>query len=97
MNQYEALFIMKSNLSEEERKNLFSQVADTVTRQKGTVENGSVWAEKRKLYFPIKKQKEGLYYLMAFSLNPRGVRELEHAYRLNENILRVMISRIEKH
>lgn len=95
MNRYEAMFIVKPELSESEQKTLFNQIHDAVAKNDGKVANGSVWSEKRKLYFPIKKHIEGVYYLMSFSLPPAAVKEITHTYTLNENILRVLISRLE--
>ena len=94
MHKYEAMFVVKPDLSEEERKNFFQQIADSVTKNKGEVSASSVWAEKRKLIFPIKKYQEALYYLVNFSLPPEGVKEIRNTYKLNENILRVLISNI---
>jgi small subunit ribosomal protein S6 len=94
MNKYEAMFIIKPDLSEEERKNLFKQVADAVSKNKGEVSSAEVWSEKRRLIFPIKKQQEGLYYLVNFALAPQGIKEINRAYKLNENILRVLITRL---
>lgn len=96
MNKYEAMFIIRPDLSEEEKKTLFSQINDSVAKNNGNVSSGSVWLEKRKLYFPIKKYREGLYYLLNFSLSPLVVKEIRHAYNLNENILRVLITNIEQ-
>jgi len=94
MNKYEAMFIVKPDLSEEERKGLFKQIEDAVTKNQGSVSSGAVWAEKRKLFFSIKKQQEGVYYLLNFQLAPQALKQLNHAYSLNENILRVLITRI---
>lgn len=94
MNQYEAMFILKPDLSEDDRKTLFSQLADAVTKNGGTVAAGAVWAEKRKIFFPLKKYREGLYYLLSFALPPLAVKEVNTVYKLNENILRVLITRI---
>lgn len=95
MNKYEAMFIVKPDLSEEQRKGLFAQISDAVAKNNGKVIDGSVWSEKRKLFFPLKKYREGVYYLMNFSLDPLMVQEIRHAYKLNENILRVLITRAE--
>jgi small subunit ribosomal protein S6 len=95
MNKYEAMFIVKPDLPEEDKNNLFRQINDAVTKNSGTVTGGSVWSDKRKLLFPIKKNTEGVYYLLNFSLNPLAVKDIRHAYKLNENILRVLISKIE--
>lgn len=94
LNKYEAMFIVKPDLSDEDKKTLFSQINDTVTKNQGAVDAGSVWAEKRKLQFTIKRFREGMYYLLNFSVSPSAIKELEHAYKLNENILRVLITNV---
>ena len=94
MNKYEAMFIVTPDLPEEERKNLFKQINDAVSKNNGSVSAAAVWAEKRKLIFPIKKQQDGVYYLMNFQVAPQAIKELSHAYKLNENILRVLFTRL---
>lgn len=95
MNKYEAMFIIKPVLSEDEKKALFSQIGEAVTKNQGQVSNGAIWSEKRKLYFPIKKHQEGVYYLLNFTLPPLALKEIRHAYNLNENILRVLFTKLE--
>jgi len=95
MNKYEAMFILKPDLTEEDRKALFNQINEAVSKNQGNVTAASVWAEKRKLTFPIRKYQEGLYYLMNFSIASQAVKEVNQAYKLNENILRVLITRVE--
>ena len=95
MNKYEAMVIVKPTLSEDEKKALFAQIADVITKQGGTIAQANVWAERKKLYFPINKFQEGTYYLVAFSSAPEAIVKVRTAYRLNENILRVLISRLE--
>lgn len=95
MKKYEAMFIIKPDLSEEERKALFGQVNDTVVKNNGNVTAGTVWSEKRKLFFPLKKYREGTYYLMNFSAPPLSITNINQAYKLNENILRMLITKVE--
>lgn len=95
MNKYEAMFILKPDLSEEEKKTLFNQINDTPIKNNGQVLSANIWSEKRKLYFPIKKYQEGIYYLMNFNLAPAEIAKLNQTYKLNENILRVLITRIK--
>jgi small subunit ribosomal protein S6 len=92
MNKYEALFIVKPELSEEERKNLFRHIDEVVTKHHGSITQSGLWSEKRKLTFPIAKHSEGVYYLMNFSLPSLAVKDIRNAYRLNENILRVLVT-----
>jgi len=95
MNKYEAMIIVKPDLNEEEKKTLFAQIHDVVSKHQGDISNGAVWSEKRKLYFPIKKALEGIYYLLSFSIAPLAIKDIRHAWGLNEFILRVLISSLE--
>jgi len=95
MKKYEAMLIIKPDLSEDEKKTLFEQISDAVTKNNGNVSAGSVWSEKRKLYFPIKRYREGIYYLLNFTTEPKSITDINHAYKLNENILRVLVTKLE--
>lgn len=92
MHKYEAMFIVKPSLSEDEKKILFSQLSDVIVKNSGEVSKASIWSERKKLYFPIKKSDEGIYYLVNFSLPAEAVTKIMQAYKLNENILRVLIT-----
>ena len=91
MNKYEGLFIVKPDLSEEERKKAFEQIADGITKNNGKVVSTNIWSEKRKLTFPIKKFQDGLYYVVDFSITSDGVSKINYIYNLNESILRFLI------
>lgn len=91
MNKYEAMFIVKPELNAEEKKTLFSQIADIIVKNNGKVSDANIWSEKRKLCFPIRKHDEGSYYLVNFNLEASAITKIKYAFKLNENILRVMI------
>lgn len=94
MNKYEAMFIVKPDLSEEERKSLFSQINESVTKNNGAVTQSAVWSERRKMTFPIKKCNEGVYYLVNFDIATNMITKLKEIYRLTEGVLRVLITRL---
>ena len=95
MKKYEALLIVKPDLSENDKKTLFEQISEIVAKNNGNVSEGSAWPEKRKLYFPIKRYREGIYYLLQFTAWPKSITDINHAYKLNENILRILITKLE--
>lgn len=95
MNKYEAMAIVKPDLSDEDKKTLFKQIDDAVAKNGGKITQSGVWAEKRKFYFPINKFMEGIYYLAAFTAPPEAVKEMRNTYKLNENILRVLFTRMD--
>jgi len=91
MNKYEAMFIIKADLSEDDRKTLLGQIQEAVVKNNGQIVNIAVWSEKRRLSFPIKKQQEGVYYLADFNAPAEAITRLKYTFKLNEQILRVLI------
>lgn len=92
MNKYEAMFIIKPTLSEEEKKTLLNQINEVVVKNNGSVLKSNIWSEKKRLCFPINKFQDGVYYLVNFSVLPEAIKNMRHTYKLNENILRVLIT-----
>jgi len=95
MNKYEAMFIVKPDLTEEQRKNLLHQIGEVIAKFSGNVSRADIWSEKRRLLFPIKRQQEGIYYLVNFNIPSDGIAKIREVYRINEDILRVLISRLK--
>lgn len=95
MRKYEAMFIIRPDLSETDRKALFSQLGETIAKNNGKLTQANIWAERRKLQFPIKKHHEGTYYLINFLAPTEAIAKLRYIYKLNENILRVLILKAE--
>lgn len=91
MHTYEGMFILRPDLTEDTRKEVFSQISDTISKNGGSQIDGQVWSEKRRLHFPINKQNEGIYYLVHFTLPTDAITKVKYAYKLNEKILRVLI------
>jgi small subunit ribosomal protein S6 len=89
------MVIIKPDLSDEDKKTLFKQIDDAITKHGGLISQSGIWAERRKLYFPIKKFMEGVYYLVAFTAPAGAIKEVRSIYRINENILRVLFTRMD--
>lgn len=95
MNKYEAMFIIKPDLSEEDKQGVFTQIGDIIAKNSGSVTQAQIWAERRKLAFPIKKYYEGLYYLLNFDAPTDSITQIKYLYKVNEDILRVLITAVE--
>ena len=55
MNKYEAMLIIKPDLAGEEQKQVHASLQDIINKFKGSVTSGSIWVEKKRLNFPIKR------------------------------------------
>jgi len=101
MNNYEAMFIIKPDLNDEERQAVTQAIKDQIAKNEGQVVSDEVWAQRRKLAFDIfpigggTRFREGFYFLVRFTCSPAAVEGLRKVYGLNENILRSMILRTE--
>ncbi len=95
MNSYEAMFIVNPNLNEEQKKDALNQLNDVIIKNQGEVVNSAVWSEKRKLCYAIKKFQEGIYFLVNFKVSPSAITKIKQVYKLNENIIRMLLLKIE--
>lgn len=93
---YEAMFLLRHDLSEEQRKSLFDQISESIKKNQGEVISARVWEEKRKLTFSIKKHKEALYYFVEFNSSTGIIDKLRQAYKLNDDIIRELIIKAQK-
>lgn len=92
MNNYEGLFILKPDLKEDEVKGLCKTIGDTVTKQGGSITKEESWGKKQ-LAYAVKKFREGYYYKLDFSALPAAITKMEAVYKLNDSILRTMITK----
>ena len=92
MNNYESVFILKSALDKEAEEKLVDDIKQVVTKNKGSIAQMQSWG-KRKLAYPIKKQTEGIYYLLEFQLEAARMAKVENTYKLNDSIIRTLIVR----
>ena len=93
MGLYEGLFIVQPDLSAEAQKTVFTQIEEPISKQGGTIETAQEWG-RRALAYPIRKKREGVYYLVRFQLEPKSMDTLKKGYSLNESILGSLITRL---
>lgn len=91
MKQYEAMFILKSDLEKEAINKVIAQIQDAVTRHKGVIDEIKEWG-RCKLAYPIKKYKEGTYYLANFNIEAEHIKDMKKGLSLNDSILRLLIT-----
>ena len=92
MNKYELLYIISSDVAEEQREELIKKFASYVENKKGTVEGIDKWGIK-KFAYPINFKNEGFYVLMNVSMNPEDVDAMAKLMNITEGIVRQMFVR----
>ena len=94
MNQYESLYIIAPELDEEAVKASIEKFSNIVSSNGGTVDAVDEWGTRR-LAYPINYKNEGYYVLMTFTADPTFPKELERNYKIDEGILRYLVTRKE--
>ena len=90
MRNYEIMFILSTQLTDEEKQAGVKLVEDTLDKAGAVEIKTEVWGE-RKLAYPIKKKENGYYVLTLFQMDGTGLTEVEAKLNITESILTYMI------
>lgn len=91
---YEGMFILEPGRYSRDPGAVTQQVTDLITQHGGTVLAARLWDE-RKLAYPIKGHKKGVYWLTYFKMPGEGLTALERQCEISEEILRKLVLRVD--
>jgi small subunit ribosomal protein S6 len=89
---YELGMIVNPEASEEETRGVIDRVEQIVANHGGQVVRVNQWG-RRRLAYPIERQRDGIYVFFDMILTPETVAELERTLRVSERVLRHMVRR----
>ena len=95
MRSYEIMFIVRPDLEEGKIKETVIEVEKIIKSNSIRVINSKDLGQKE-LAYTIEKHKTGYYHLFKVSGSVDGVKELDRLMRINENIIRFMIIKLEE-
>ncbi len=95
MRYYETLFIVHPNYEQDRLNSVIKMVENRIVELGGTLLAVDDWG-KRRLAYPIEKQKSGSYVLMHFEASPSIVIELQKWFEIQAQILAQLIVRLEE-
>jgi len=95
MDKYELVVVVDAALPQADKDAIVKEACDTLTKVGGQIINNQVWLEKHKFSFRMKKLTEGTYYLINFQAPRPEMAKVRETYRLNERILRYLITKAE--
>ncbi|MBS1587305.1 MAG: 30S ribosomal protein S6 [Bacteroidetes bacterium] len=93
---YELMVIFTPVLAEEDYKAAQKKFADFVTENGGSIVHQEAWG-LRSLAYPINKKTTGLYWLIEYKAATDVNAKLEIQMNRDENIMRHMITRLDKY
>src|ERR1700687_3572896 len=93
-NVYECMFLLDTNKVAGDVPTAVQQLHAILERNHAEVLASRPWDERR-LAFPIKGQKKGLYYLTYFKTEGKNLVGIEGDFPLSEMVLRSLVIRID--
>lgn len=93
-NVYECLFLLDPNKVAGDVANAAKQLHAVLERNHAEILASRQWDERR-LAYPIKNHKKGLYYLIYFRADGPRLLEIERDFRLLEVVLRHLVLKID--
>jgi small subunit ribosomal protein S6 len=92
--QYELIYILPPETSEQQAGELHEQVAQTVARLHGQIEKTENWG-RRKFAYEIGHFKEGVYVLEVINGTGELMKELDRRLKVIDQVVRHMIVRVD--
>ena len=93
VNNYLLTLVLKPGLEEKERKTLLDSMVKKVVGADGKVKKEDFWGE-RDFAYKLKKQTKGFYVHYEVETDPKNVKGLDKALKLEEDILRFLLVRV---
>lgn len=93
--QYELIYLLPPETSEEQAGELHTQVEAIVGRLNGQIEKTENWG-RRKLAYEIGHHKEGVYVLEVINGNGHLMKELDRRLKVMDQVIRHMIVRVDE-
>ena len=90
MRTYEALYIVKPDMKDDEIQTIAKDVETLVTSNGGAVVRSETWG-KRKMAYEVDRYTEGVYVLLRFQSPATFAGKLANHFRLTESIIRDII------
>jgi small subunit ribosomal protein S6 len=90
MPQYEMVYIVRPDLEPDGVQAVVDRIGQRVHEQGGSVDFVEVWG-KRRMAFPLRKSREGIYVLTRFTLDSARVPELKRLTRIMDEVVRSLI------
>lgn len=88
---YELGIIINPDAGDERARAIVERVTQVVNNQDGQVVRVDAWG-RRHLAYPIERHRDGLYFWLDLILPPQSVAEVERTLRVNEDVMRHLIT-----
>ncbi len=94
--EYETIYILRSDVDADTAEKVQGRVAEVVDRSKGKLVKVEAWG-RRRLAYPVAKQKKGVYVYVRYVGVGNLVTEVERNLKLNDSVLKFQTVLLNDH
>ena len=95
MRRYELMLVMRPDAADEQVDAIVDKATKSITTSGGQIVKRSPWG-RRRLAYPIGQLREGSYHILLFDAPPDSVLELERGLNITEEVMRHLVTRVER-
>ena len=94
INKYELMLIVNPNAEDDRQKEIVDRLRSEVEKAKGTIVGVDEWG-RRKMAYEIKKETEGVYFVITFMATPPTLAEVERVLGITDEVIRFKTLRLK--
>lgn len=94
VNVYDGMFIFDAGRYARDPEGISNQITKVIKDEGGEILVSRLW-EERRLAYPIKGHRKGVYWLVYFRLDGEKLAAVRQKFRLSESILRFLFLRVD--
>jgi small subunit ribosomal protein S6 len=95
MRRYELMLVLRPDVADDRSQAVIDRTTRSIIGAGGQIVKVAPWG-RRRLAYPIDRQREGSYHIILFEAPNEAVAELERGLLITEELLRHLITRVER-
>jgi small subunit ribosomal protein S6 len=95
MRRYELMLVLRPDVPDDRSQALIDRTTRQIVAEGGQIVKVAPWG-RRRLAYPIDRHRDGSYHIVVFEGPSTVVAELERGLLITEEVLRHLVTRVEK-
>lgn len=95
MRRYELMLVVRPDTPDDQVQAVIDRATRSVISSEGQIVKVSPWG-RRRLAYPIGQYREGSYFIILFDAPAPAVLELERGLNISEEVMRHLVTRVER-
>jgi small subunit ribosomal protein S6 len=95
MRRYELMLVLRPDAPDDRAQAVIDRTTRQIAASGGQIVKVAPWG-RRRLAYPIDRHREGSYHIVLFESPTEAIAELEHDLQITEEVLRHLVTRVER-